>query len=154
MHNKIKTIHAITTIINGQINYISGQSINAANKFIPTYNKDAQMAKEFANREAAELYLKNVSTQVQRKFTPITVDIIDKNEIHAKIPVVVVHEDRIDKQRMIKKMMNRFLIFIAAIVLVSCSRNVYSSNPNPKKNGCPSQDQNKINKHANRPMKA
>lgn len=127
---KTKHIIAIATLINGQVHYVSGQSVNQANKYIPQYNKDAQEAKQFTSEASAETYLQNVSTQVQRHFNVIQVDIIDKEF----------------EQRQ-QSAIGRFaiILLIASIVLVSCS---------VQRDGCPSTNQKILNKANSRPFRA
>lgn len=119
MKHKTKTITAITTIINGKIHYVSGHSVNAANKYIPQYNKDAQYAKEFNSKEGAEFYLRNVSYTVTRLFTVITIDILDLPDTRDAL--------RKYDRSVINKIM--LLLIISSIVLVSCSK---SQIPQPK----------------------
>jgi hypothetical protein len=111
MQQTTKTIVAISTIINGKIHYISGQSVNAANKYIPQYNKDAQYAKEFSSKQTAEQYLKNISYTVTRLFTIITVEILDLPDTKEAF------------RKYDRSLVNKLLLFIitSSIVLVSCT---------------------------------
>lgn len=77
MKHATRTITAIAITINGRINYISGQSENQWGKFIPQYNTDAFLAKEFVNHADAENYLKRVHNHVHRQFTIVVINILD-----------------------------------------------------------------------------
>lgn len=107
MKKEFKTIVAIETTINQHTEYISGQSTTFNDKPLPQYNKDVQQAKEFNDEDDANTYLAKVHNPHHRVFNVVAIE----------IPILK------DKRRSTRrKLAEIFFLFIACIVLVSCSQ--------------------------------
>lgn len=123
MKHKTKTITAITTLMNGHIKYISGQSIRDNGSLLPQLDADAQKAKEFNSTGGAAEYLKKVFNPFHRMFTIVTIDILD---IPATPLLIVCDESKLDKKTIIEKVkaLDRIAIvlIIAATIITSCSK--------------------------------
>lgn len=110
MKHATKSIIAITTLINGRINYISAHSVRENGSLLPQFDLDAQKAKEFDSMSAANEYLKKVFNPFHRLFTVIHIDILDI--VESKHPFI-------NFDRSIKKLAS--IIIIVLVTLTSCS---------------------------------
>lgn len=136
---KLKTVTVISTTINGHTEYISGHSIRFDGKYIPQFSTDPASAKEFesndiysTNEEYANWYLTNVFNSYYRVY----------NIVNIEIPATPVHQA--------KPKADALIIFL----LIILSSSFFGCAMMKRGDGCPSTDQNKLNKFANRPMKA
>ncbi len=128
MKQEYKTIVAIETTINNHTVYISGHSHRFDDKVIPQFNTDPVHAKEFDSEEEASTYLPTVSNPHHRIYNVIAID----------IPVIkdLKKYDRDKKKKVMaipslskKPLTDVLMVFIACIVLVSCSKSQIAPAP-------------------------
>jgi hypothetical protein len=130
MKQKLRTVIVIATVLQGRIQYVSGQSTRYDGKYIPQLSPDIHQAKEYRTTDGANQYMVNISNAMGRVY----------NVMQIEVAVIPKPESKLGS---IAGKLATILIALS-IVLVSC----YSA-----REGCPSTDQKKLYKYANRPLK-
>lgn len=133
-----KTITAIATNVNGALTYISGQSIREDNKYLPQFNTDPVHAKEFesdeiylTDEEQALHYLTNVHNPYHRVYNVVQIEIPNIKDLKKydrdkhKVQTRTVAGAPSSRKKVLTDVL---LIFIACIVLVSCSKSQITPN--------------------------